>query len=163
MGEMAEYMREQQEDEWIRSPSFDPTISFEQWCIEEGERERQRELEEDRKYQTMQQAIEGVYSAICDGTYWFGGRSTKLAINKMTIAHAENVIGWLERRATVLHDHACLRMLRRAPSNLDPVACGHFDEAFDSLNGMDAKEWLNEQPLMKNLRVRAERKLVKIK
>lgn len=114
-----------------------------------------------RQVQSAEEAIEGIVAALEDGTYWLSDRKKKINVNRLTKTHCENIVGFLERRAPLLHDYVQIRMLGRAPSNEDTQAAIEFDDAFDHLMQMDPKDWLKEQPLMDNLRLRAQRKLVK--
>lgn len=90
-------------------------------------------------------AIEGVVRALDDGTYWVTQSKSKIRASKMTKRHAENVVGWLERRATILHNFYCLKMVTGPQPQ-----------------GMDPKDWLNKTPLVVNLRERSAKRLTKV-
>lgn len=157
MGEMAEYYREQEINAFYKEGKGFPGESYEEWCVREGLREDRERVDE------AMEVLDGVIRALEDGSYWIGERKKRTPVNLLTKSHAENIVGWLERRATILHEHKCLSFMAMAPSNAATHASEDYDSAFDQLNQMDAKEWLNEQPLMEALRVRAQRKLVKMK
>lgn len=116
-----------------------------------------------RQVQSAEEAIKGIVDALEDGTYWVSDSKERINVNLLTKTHCENIVGFLERRAPLLHDYVQIRMLGRAPSNEDTQAAIEFDDAFDQLMQMSAKDWLDEQPLMNNLRLKAQRKLVKFR
>lgn len=158
MGEMTEMALEEHERNWMATHPGGSEADYHRYLDMETEREREQRL----RAQSAEEALVGILDALADGTYWIGQSKKKIKIEKLTKQHAENIVGWLERRAGVLHEFYCL-LLATGPQPSGEAASESFNADFDRLNEQDPKEWLNETPLVQNLRARAQRKLVKLR
>lgn len=95
-----------------------------------------------------------VYALLAQDVYWEAEKRPVL-IDQMTPAHVHNLLAWLERRASKLHEGYIFRVLISASGDYGPrgdMACDAFDHGIEQLDRTAPETWLNEQPLVKKLR-----------
>lgn len=157
MGEMADYYNDEAENAWLREYGASTNMTYEEWL------EHDAKVKLEIRSEQAEAAIKAVVRALRDGTYWPATSGKHIQINRLTKRHAQHIIQWLYNHAEGLHTWVCIGMIGQAPGNQETIAADDFDAAFDELNEMDPIDWIKEQPLIENLKVRANKRLVKVR
>lgn len=126
----------------------------------EAEYQREQEVETEAKIQRMMVATDSIRRCLHEGDRWIDAAGKVHLIETIKPRYARNILRWLESRAPLLHDMECLRMAG-TPAPTAEQASYDFDDAFNHLNEMDPKDWLEESPLVQNLRQISNRQKVR--
>lgn len=86
---------------------------------------------------------------------WVNKQGEEIAVSEIDSAYAANIIGFLERRAALLHDQECRAALSVVPPTAD-MASYHYEQEIDALFQADPREWLQDQPLFHALQERVD-------
>lgn len=106
-----------------------------------------------RRAEQAEAAVRLIMFVLRDGHWWVAKGQEKIALDDISPRHARNIIGWLRRRASFLHDIACLEFMQY-PEPTAEAALDCYNGDFDRLNEMDPVEWLMETPLVVNLKAK---------
>ncbi len=156
MGEMADQLRDEAEDAWLREHGASTEMGYEEWL--EHDAKIKEKIRREIAVEENEAAVKLIMEVLRDGNWWIepkkGNRKARrMSIDRITPRHARNIIGWLRRRAGFLHDIACLEFMEiREPSG--DMASAEYNAAFDLLNEKDPIEWLMESPLVVNLKAK---------
>ena len=86
--------------------------------------------------------------------WWYTpAHADPIKVKEMTSTHRANLLRWLERHAAKLQDSACRQLEGLAGMINGEMALDDLEREVDRMESQDSLAWLNDQPLVKRLRM----------